>query len=289
VADWIAPLLQRERLPESYRETIDHVLRPLARNIAEQTEQSNEMLVTGLCGAQGSGKSTAVAALQEILEGQGLSTAVLSIDDFYLPRAARMLLSREVHPLLITRGVPGTHDVELLQAVIASLATAGATLLPRFDKATDDRLPHAQWTSFDGPARVVILEGWCVGARAQSTADLATPVNSLEREEDGDGRWRNYVNTKLAHEYRSLFGLLAPLILLRAPSFEVVKAWRTEQEHKLRARLQREGADASRVMSDGQVARFIAHYERITRHILDEMPQRASHVVQLDAQRHATL
>ncbi len=80
-----------------------------------------------------------------------------------------------MHPLLRTRGVPGTHDVELAQAVIDSLASAEPVPLPSFDKATDDRRPRSQWPVFQGPARVVILEGWCVGAVPQTAAQLAQP------------------------------------------------------------------------------------------------------------------
>jgi len=134
---------------------------------------------------------------------------------------------------------------------------------------------------------VVILEGWCVGALPQTAAQLLRPVNALERDEDADGRWRDYVNAQLAGPYRGLFDRLSPLVLLQAPSFEVVYGWRLEQEHKLRQRLQQEGGDSSAVLSDAGVARFVSHYERLTRHILAEMPQRAEHVITLDAQRHA--
>ena len=133
--------------------------------------------------------------------------------------------------------------------------------------------------------RVVLLEGWCVGARPEADAALARPINELERREDSEGHWRGYVNAALAGPYRALFDPLSPLVLLRAPSFEVVYRWRLEQEHKLRERLAREGGDASRVMDDAGVARFISHYERVTRHILEEMPQRADRVIRLDANR----
>jgi len=133
----------------------------------------------------------------------------------------------------------------------------------------------------------VILEGWCVGARPQTAAQLTPPLNALERDEDAQGRWRGYVNAVLQGPYAPLFARLSPLVLLAAPSFEVVLQWRTEQERKLRDRLQREGGDASRVMSDDAIARFISHYERITRHILAEMPARADHLIDLDASRHA--
>jgi D-glycerate 3-kinase len=285
--NWVNEFLQRERLPEGYRLTIDNALRPLAAAITTRARLSDHMVVVGLCGAQGSGKSTAAAALVELLQLENLPAVALSIDDFYLPRAARQALAREVHPLFITRGVPATHDVELAQATIDSLADREPTLLPVFDKATDDRRPRAQWRECHGPMRVVILEGWCVGALPQTTAQLATPVNALEREEDADGVWRRTVNDALAGRYRPLFDRLSPLVLLAAPSFEVVQRWRGEQEHRLREKLQREGGDASRVMNDAAIARFIAHYERVTRHILTEMPQRADHLISLDEQRTA--
>jgi D-glycerate 3-kinase len=285
--EWVDEFLRRERLPEAYRHTINEALLPLADALAQRIRRSDSLVVIGLCGAQGSGKSTAATVLCELLAQQQLPTLAVSIDDFYLPHAERQELARRVHPLLATRGVPGTHDVELAQAVIESLAEAGETAVPSFDKATDDRRPRRDWRRATGPLRAVILEGWCVGARPQTAAELARPVNALERDEDADGRWRGYVNAALRGPYAPLFARLSPLVLLAAPSFEVVLQWRTEQEHKLRERLQREGGEASRVMDDTQIARFISHYERVTRHILDEMPQRADHLIALDAGRRA--
>ncbi len=43
--------------------------------------------------------------------------------------------------------------------------------------------------------------------------------------------------------------------------------------------------DAPAAMTDAQVARCIAHYERMTRHIILEMPFRADLTIQLDAAR----
>jgi len=284
---WIDVFLRREQLPAAYRDTISGALLPLAEALAERVHRSDSLVVIGLCGAQGSGKSTAAAVLCELLGRQELPALAVSIDDFYLPHAERQELARRVHPLLATRGVPGTHDVELAQAVIESLADAGETAVPAFDKATDDRRPRPEWRRVSGPLRAVILEGWCVGARPQTAAELAPPLNALERDEDARGIWRSHVNAALQGPYAALFARLSPLVLLAAPSFEVVLGWRREQEHKLRDRLQREGGDASRVMSDAAIARFISHYERITRHILAEMPARADHLIDLDVSRHA--
>jgi D-glycerate 3-kinase len=236
----------------------------------------------GIAGAQGSGKSTLAQSLALLLDSRGLKTTVLSLDDLYLPRAERERLSMAVHPLLLTRGVPGTHDVELGLQVCDAFAQGRAIRVPRFDKARDDRRPSKEWAAISPPVDVVLFEGWCVGARPQSWSALIDPVNQLECEEDPHGIWRRFVNDALGGGYQTLFARVHVSVLLAAPSFDVVYRWRCEQEHKLKARV---GGAASRTMTDEEVARFIAHYERLTRHILDEMPSRADIVVMLDEQR----
>ncbi len=248
---------------------------------------SETPFVVGLCGSQGSGKSTLAASLKRALQSlHGLSVAVLSIDDLYLTRAERLRLASHVHPLLQTRGVPGTHDVDMGLSVIRTLKAAtpdSLTPLPRFDKSVDDRFHHDAWETFKGKPDVIILEGWCVGAKPQDAAALLQPINDLERENDAAGRWRHYVNESLANKYQALFATLNYLVLLRAPDFDVVFAWRKEQEEGL----YRAGDHSpTRVpMTDAALTRFIAHYERLTRHILTEMPQRADLVVRLDRGR----
>lgn len=265
-------------LPASFRRTVERVCEPLANLAAAAHRRKAGPATIALCGAQGSGKSTIAAAVQIILETGGLKAAVLSLDDLYLPKAARQRLAREVHPLLATRGPPGTHDVELGLQVLGALTRDRATALPRFDKASDDPAPDSARPTFRGPADVILFEGWCVGARAQPREDLRSPVNDLERTEDPDGRWRRFVNTALATAYPPLFEAHDALVLLRAPGFEVVAAWREEQEAKLRAR-------TGGGMSPAQVTRFIGHYERLTRWILAEMPGRADWVVKLGEER----
>jgi len=270
---WVDAFLRAEGLPPGYRALIERVHAPLAARIAERLRSghgraagpagaSHRPFVVGLCGPQGSGKSTLVASLRHLLQERALHVAVLSLDDLYLTRAERAALAHRVHPLLATRGVPGTHDVALGLEVIRRLGGPGAVALPAFDKARDERRPDAQWPRVTAPVDLLLFEGWCVGARPQPDEALAAPVNALEREEDPDGRWRRYVNAALAGPYQALFATIDELVLLAAPGFDAVYGWRLQQERKLRERL----------------ARFIQLFERLTRYILAEMPGRA-HVV----------
>ena len=244
--------------------------------------QERRLFVAGICGAQGSGKSTLSAALRQRFEHRDIRTAILSIDDLYLTRSEREELAAAVHPLFLTRGVPGTHDVALGLELIAELEQGRSVALPRFDKARDDRAPPDAWEDAPAQTRLLLLEGWCVGARPQADAALAEPVNALERDEDAQGIWRGFANAALAGVYRTLFARIDWLLLLAAPGFETVFTWRAEQENRLRAEA---GRDAPGLMPPAELVRFVRHYERITRHVLAEMPSRADMVVELGEDR----
>lgn len=250
----------------------------LAPGIATAAAGTSGPLIVGLTGGQGSGKSTLAAKLPDALAAQGLRATTLSLDDLYLTKAERQRLAREVHPLLATRGVPGTHDVALGVEVLASLAKGGETLVPSFDKAADDRRPREAWTRLDGRFDAIVFEGWCVGARAQPPAALATPVNALERTRDADGAWRRYANDALAGPYRKLFDPIGFQALLLAPDFEVILGWRRQQEHERIAR-------GEHGQTDAELALFVQYYERLTRWMAEEMPGRADAVAALDADR----
>ena len=223
----------------------------------------------GIGGGQGAGKSTLGRLITEAGTVLGTRIEVLSIDDFYLTKEERLGLAETVHPLLATRGPPGTHAVERLRDAMAALRQPGVVDVPCFDKGTDTR---SGFERIDGGVDVVVLEGWCVGAPA-AEFPIDEPINALEREHDVDRRWRCHVETALAGPYAKVNDDLEALVFLKVPGLDAVRRWRLEQEGE-RAPQQR--------LSAAEVNRFVEHYERITRRMLATLPSIADVVVDLN-------
>ena len=272
----IEPLVPHEEWRPAILETLRQggVIDPdYASHVERWLEQmSRSARVIGLAGSQGSGKSTlskCVARLAETLLGH--PAIVLSLDDFYLPKAERVALA-DSHPLLVTRGVPGTHDANWLAETIDRLTQGKSADIPLFDKGEDDRLPDV---SRIDPVSFVIIEGWCVGARAEPLSRLAVPLNPLEREEDSTGDWRHWVNDALGSAPYQKLSQVDLMIYLRPSDFDHVLNWRIEQEQRHN--------QGSQQMDAASLKRFIAHYERISRWMMEELPSRADHTLTLGA------
>lgn len=278
------------RIPEDLSPLVASHYLPLGAWLEQLRTEVGRPLVVGVTGGQGSGKSTVSALLSTVLQHAfGARAVPLSIDDLYLTRTERQQLGRDLHPLLATRGPPGTHDVGLGEQVIEALLQLDADsqmTVPAFDKATDDRLPAGEWPVIRGPVDFVLFEGWCVNATATSPDALEPAINTLEANEDRNQQWRAYVNEALAGPYRSLFDRIDVQIMLNVGSMERVFEWRELQERKLRERVASASGQMNlRVMDADAVVRFIHHYERITRRLLTEMPDTADIVFAVD-ERH---
>lgn len=276
--------LKELNLPEELISTLKLVYIPLYSAIIKDYVVTNKPLVIGICGAQGSGKTTFAQLLSLVLEkGFNLKVVAFSIDDFYLTREQRLQLSKNVHPLLATRGVPGTHDSQLGIDVLNSLLHRNNKKLPipQFNKAMDDRFPPEHWKFYKEFPDVILFEGWCVGATPQTPEELKTPVNELEKREDSDLSFREYVNDCLMRSYTEWFSMIDKLVYLKAPSFDKVLEWRLLQEEKLKNQISG-NFQSTKIMSPDEVRRFISFFERLTKHILSEIPARADVVFEID-------
>jgi len=273
--------LEQHRLSQDYIQTATRYFDPVVESLclALYNKTKNRPVFVGLCGAQGAGKSTLAEYICLQLETRGHKVLVLSLDDFYFGKAERAKLAQTVHPLLKTRGVPGTHDIKLLSNTLEILrnSTAATVSLAKFDKASDDRV-----APLCIPAKnydLVIFEGWCWGARHAPKQTLRHPCNSFEQRNDKDAVWRTYVNEALVNNYEPLYALFDHWLFLRAPSFDCVYRWRLEQEQKMQAALNHSSKNGG--MSSGEILEFIQHYQRITEQLLNTAPEYSDVVWQL--------
>lgn len=242
------------------------VLSALAAHLRQAAQQR---CIVALSGAQGSGKSTLAAVLCDYMRSQGIQADTVSLDDFYLTHAQRQQLAAQVHPLLATRGVPGTHDWAWLAKTLQQMKRGGELHLPVFDKGLDDRAGSRHCTP-----EVLILEGWCLGVQQQARAELVAPLNQLEKDEDGDGVWRRWVNEQILLHYEPLWQFVDLWAVLRAPDFTQIQQWRWLQEQQL---------PPEQRMSRTQLQRFIDHYERLTRWQWRCKPRAPGVLAELDA------
>ncbi|MBB1299668.1 HAD-IIB family hydrolase [Pseudoalteromonas sp. SR41-7] len=278
----ITPFLAKHQLPLKYQYLSEQYFVPLAHDILE-SKKTNTPIFVAINGCQGSGKTTLADFLVTwFSKNTPLNSVALSIDDFYLAKQARSELAKDVHPLFTTRGVPGTHDVALMNSTITNLLAGEVNVpLPRFNKHEDDSVPASDWLTNEKPVDIVILEGWCVGSEPQPLFSLSEPLNELEQQFDKEGVWRRCVNSCLANEYKAVFNLIDYTVMLKAPSFSDVFTWRQEQEQKLIAKK----GEGSGTMTNEQLVYFISHFERITRENLNTLSAKANALIELDSNR----
>ena len=261
---------------------IKFFLIPVSFWISKRTNKKKPLMI-GLAGGQGSGKTTISSILTLILQKYfKLNVFKVSIDDFYKTRKDRKLLSTNKHPLLMTRGVPGTHDVDLMLSFFKKIKDKNFKSLevPTFNKAIDDRCSKSLWYKIKKKPEVVIFEGWCVGAKAQSSNQLKNPINSLEKVYDQGAKWRVHVNNQLKTKYKTLFNQLDGLLYLKAKNFNSLRNWRLKQERKLWVQTKKK--KNLKIMSSGDVINFMQTYQRITEQMFKDALKSSSIIMNLN-------
>jgi D-glycerate 3-kinase len=248
---------------------------PIAFWINEKYKKKEKTLFIGFAGSQGSGKTTITSILKIILKVFfKREIHVSSIDDFYKTFKDRKKMSRQIHPLFETRGVPGTHDINMIKNFFIRIKKKKFKkfYLPKFDKSIDDRMEKKYWYNIKKKPEIIILEGWCVGAKPQLESLIKKPINIVEKHEDNNSIWRNYANEKLKKEYKNLFGMIDHFIYMKIPNFDMVFKWRFLQEDKLKRKVN----SNKKIMSYKEIKRFIMFYERITLQMMKDLSKSAS-------------
>jgi D-glycerate 3-kinase len=285
VISMLSTFIKQHNLPEDFKRTVEQYYKPLADKIFDKFQQKKDAYFVGINGCQGSGKSTLTDFLANYLTSQyQLNVVVMSLDDFYFSRAKRKKLAQDIHPLLATRGVPGTHDVVKLKHILTQLKQKKTGFsIQKFNKATDNPFPEEQWTAVEKPADIIILEGWCWGVKPQTAEQLTAPINELESQHDQTGVWRNYINQQLKDSYEPLYQQMDFWLALQAPSLDGVYKWRVEQEQKLKNR--NLGLVNSKIMSPEEIINFTQYFQRLSVQGCNTISQSADCIFYLDHER----
>ena len=268
--------MNKERMIKAY-------LIPICFWISKKAEKKRPYFV-GLAGGQGTGKTTISSLIRIILiKYFKLNVFRISIDDFYKTRRERINLSKRIHPMLLTRGVPGTHDINMILNFFkkSKVKKFKRLKLPTFNKAVDDRFNKNRWYDLKKRPDVVIFEGWCVGAKSEKNISLKKTINSMEKVKDHKQIWRRYVNQQLKSKYKSLYSQLNCLIYLKAKNFSLLQKWRLKQERKLWVKSKKKSN--LKIMSKGDVINFMQTYQRITQNMFRYMPKYASIILTLNS------
>ena len=241
---------------------------------AINNSKDNKFIISG---PQGAGKSTLAKLFKLVIEKiYKKKVMLLSIDDYYLSKNQRLKLSKKIHPLLLARGVPGTHDIKALKYHINQFKNQDFPInTPTFNKLKDDITKKRKVIK---NAQILLLEGWCCGSKPIAIQYLFKNINSLENTFDKNKNWRKYYNSLLRNEYKSVFSLFDKIIYIQVPSFKHVLKWRYSQEKSNASK-----SDNKNFMNKANLQKFIQHYEKLTKWMLLTLPTKADILIKIDS------
>ena len=240
---------------------------------AINNSKDNKFIISG---SQGAGKSTLAKLFKLVIEKiYKKKVMLLSIDDYYLSKNQRLKLSKKIHPLMITRGVPGTHNITALKDHINHFKKQHFPITtPTFNKFKDD-ISHKRKVIKN--AQLLLLEGWCCGSKPISNKYLFKNINNIENVFDKNKVWRKYYNSLLQNEYKDVFSLFDKQIYIQIPSFKYVLNWRYVQEKSNASK-----SNNKEIMNKADLHKFIQHYEKLTKWMMKTMPNKADIILKVD-------
>ena len=240
---------------------------------AINNSKDNKFIISG---SQGTGKSTLAKLFKLVIEKiYKKKVMLLSVDDYYLSKNQRLKLSKKIHPLMITRGVPGTHNITALKDHINHFKKQHFPIItPTFNKLKDD---ISRKRKVIKNAQILLLEGWCCGSKPISNKYLFKNINSIENVFDKNKIWRKYYNSLLQNEYKDVFSLFDKQIYIQIPSFKYVLNWRYLQEKSNASK-----SNNKEFMNKVDLHIFIQHYEKLTKWMMKTMPDKADIILKVD-------
>ena len=226
-----------------------------------------------IAGPQGSGKSSLSKLIKLYLEKfYDKSVIIICMDDFYLSKKQRTQLSKNIHPLFLTRGVPGTHDLGLMNKKIKQILNKEFPIyLPIFDKVSDTRKRTYKKVL---KADVIIFEGWCAGAQPVNQNYLQKNFNNLEKHKDKNFIWRNSYN-KYLNEYQKIFSKFNYFIYFQFNHWDHVVNWKYKQELELRDK--KKDLALKKYLKE-----FVQYYEKVSKWMHLKVPKYCNILIKLD-------
>jgi len=226
-----------------------------------------------IAGPQGSGKSSLSKLIKLYLEKfYDKSVIIICMDDFYLSKKQRTQLSKNIHPLFLTRGVPGTHDLGLMNKKIKQILNKEFPIyLPIFDKVSDTRKRTYKKVL---KADVIIFEGWCAGAQPVDLNYLQKNFNNLEKHKDKNFIWRNSYN-KYLNEYQKIFSKFNYFIYFQFNHWDHVLNWKYKQELELRDK--KKDLALKKYLKE-----FVQYYEKVSKWMHLKVPKYCNILIKLD-------
>jgi D-glycerate 3-kinase len=216
----------------------------------EESSRTTPLFV-GIQGPQGCGKTTLA---HYISQKSPWRVVHLCLDDFYLPleEQSRLYEHEQRHPLYMTRGHAGTHDIGLILGCLRTLRSAksGTLRVPVYDKLAHkgrgDRLPIDQWRVIELPVDIVLFEGWMMGFQPKSDPRLLPPL-------------LHTINRYL-YDYLPIYTYCDAFIQFQIDDLTWIFRWRREQEHHHRLSRKIDDRSSPLGMTDSEVDDFVEHF-----------------------------
>jgi D-glycerate 3-kinase len=236
-------LLRAAGLPALDPQLLAGFALPMLRQLAAQHRDGVRLPLLALNGPVGVGKSSLGRVLEALAPAFELRLRVASIDDLYLPWPERQRRLAG-NPFGVSRVPPGSHDLDLLLAGLASWRQSGVLRLPRFDKTlVQGQGDRCGWRQ--GPCDALVLEGWLLGCQALGAEALAMALGTWDLSRPGPGDapalepleldWLETWDRQLA-AYGPLWQACDGLWVLRPLSWTLPRRWRFQAEARQRRR-----------------------------------------------------